>query len=99
MDESEIPTYQILKQAHFDQEFRLAVPDQERLLEIERGLRFVLRHFPESGKDTGRRSPVIVYTWNIRGTERNPPLIFFYIFGNGKVILMGVKATIDPDDE
>jgi len=24
MDESEIPTYQILKQAHFDQELRLA---------------------------------------------------------------------------
>ena len=96
-DESAVPTYEIRKQAHFDRELSLLVPDIERAVEIGNGIRFILRHFPEAGQPAGINTPVPVYTYFIRGTTSNPPLIVFYAFGAGRVLIMGIEQTIDQD--
>ena len=89
----EIPQYTIKKQARFDAELMAAVPDAEMRAEIERGIRFALRHFPAQGVDTKRSSPFPVYAWPLRETPRHPGLVVYYNFGGKTVLLMSVRVA------
>lgn len=90
--------YEIRQQQGFSRELAEILPHQEIREEVLRGIRFVLRSFPDKGRNTGRATPVPVFAWTFHGTEVHPPLIVYYCFADKVVLLLSVKVTEAPSD-
>jgi hypothetical protein len=95
---SEPEPYEIKKQGRFDASLLQAVSDADVAAEVERGIRFAVRYFPEAGIDTGRSTPAPVYAWPIMKTHRHPPLVVYYcVVPPRTVLLLSVRATEEED--
>ena len=95
---SEPEPYEIKKQAPFNIALSLIFPNDEAAEEVERGIRFAVRYFPEQGIDTGRSAPTPIYAWLIAKTECHPPLVVYYcIMPPRSVLLLTVRVTDEEE--
>lgn len=97
--QDEARPYDIKLYKVFETEFARLVPDTAARNDLERGIRFSLRYWPEMGKFTGRSSPAPIYMMFFGRGHKNPPLVVYYCYWPYEVRVVGVCIASDAYEE